>query len=290
MTPDWLDRDVYPFTAHAFDVDGGRMHYVDEGAGPPLLFVHGTPTWSFLYRHLIRELRADHRCVAPDHLGFGLSAKPPAYPYSSERHARNLAALVEHLGLADFTLVAHDLGGPIALAYALANPANVRRIVLFNTLMWPMEGEFAVPPAGRLMSGPLGRLLYLRFNVSPRRLLPLVYGDRAKLTPAIHRHYTAPFPRPDDRHAMFAFVQEVAAGARWNAGLWSRRATLADIPVLLIWGLKDPAFGPRYLARWRELLPNAAVLELPEAGHFVQEEAPAEALSAIRSFIGAAKP
>ncbi|NTU84479.1 MAG: alpha/beta fold hydrolase [Chloroflexales bacterium] len=288
MTPSWLDREAYPFASHFLELDGGAMHYVDEGAGEPILFVHGTPTWSFLYRHLIGALRAEHRCVAPDHIGFGLSAKPPGWGYGFADHARNLAALIDRLGLGPLTLVAHDLGGPIALSYALDNPGRVARLALFNTFMWPMEGEFAVPTVGRLFGGPVGRLLYLRLNASARSLLPMVYGDRAKLTPAIHSQYLGPFPRPDDRHGMFAFARQVAAGSTWCAGLWARRAALAGLPAQLIWGLKDPAFGPRYLARWREVLPQAQVLELPAVGHFPQEEAPEESLRALRGLLAAA--
>lgn len=287
MTPSWLDREAYPFAPHFAEVDGGQMHYVDEGTGEPILFVHGTPSWSFLYRHLIKELRADHRCVAPDHIGFGLSAKPPGWGYSFAEHARNLAALIERLDLGQFTLVAHDLGGPIALAYALDHPERIARLALFNTYMWPMEGEFAVPPVGKLFGGPIGRFLYLQMNVSARSLLPMIYGDRAKLTPAIHSQYLGPFPTPADRHGMYAFARQVAAGSPWCAGLWERREALAGIPAQLIWGMKDVAFGPKYLARWREALPQAQVLELPQAGHFAQEEAPAEALAALRRLLAA---
>jgi haloalkane dehalogenase len=285
MTTSWLDRDAYPFTGHFLEVEGGAMHYLDEGVGAPILFVHGTPAWSFLYRHLVKGLRSTYRCVAPDQIGFGLSAKPPGWDYSFAAHARNLATLIDHLGLDQFTLVAHDLGGPIALSYALDNPGRVARLALFNTFMWPMEGEFAVPAVGKLFGGPIGRLLYLRLNASARSLLPMVYGDRSKLTPAIHSQYLGPFPGPDDRHGMFAFAQQVSAGSTWCAGLWARRAALAGLPALLIWGLKDPAFGPKYLARWREVLPQAQVLALPAVGHFVQEEAPAESLQALRELL-----
>lgn len=288
MTPSWLDREAYPFASHFVEVDGGAMHYIDEGTGEPILFVHGTPTWSFLYRHLIKALRADHRCVAPDHIGFGLSDKPAGWGYSFAEHARNLATLIERLDLGPFTLVAHDLGGPIALAYALEHPERVARLALFNTYMWPMEGEFAVPAVGKLFGGALGRLLYLRMNISARSLLPMVYADRAKLTPAIHSQYLGPFPTPADRHGMYAFARQVAAGSPWCAGLWERRGALAGIPAQLIWGMRDITFGPKYLARWREALPQAQVLELPDAGHFVQEEAPAEALAALRRLLAAA--
>lgn len=287
MDTAWVDREAYPFTSRFLAVDGGQMHYIDEGEGEAILFVHGTPAWSFLYRHLVRELRRDYRCIALDHIGFGLSAKPPDWGYSFADHARNLATLIDQLGLTSFTLVAHDLGGPIALSYALDHPERIARLVLFNTFMWPLEGEFAVPPVGKLFGGPLGRFLYLRLNASARSLLPMVYGDRSKLTKAIHQQYLAPFPRPEDRHGMYAFARQMAAGAPWCGELWARRGALAEIPALLIWGMKDPAFGPHFLARWREVLPQAAVIELPTAGHFVQEEAPDIALGAIRQLVAA---
>lgn len=289
MDTAWLDRTAYPFAPHYLDVDGGRMHYVDEGAGEPILFVHGTPSWSFLYRHMICDLSRDHRCIAPDHIGFGLSEKPPGWSYGMGDHARNLTALIDHLGVDSFTLVAHDLGGPIALSYALEHPGRISRLLLFNTFMWPMEGEFAVPGAARLFGGPLGRLLYLRLNISVRSLVPALYGDRAKLTPEIHRQYVAPFPRPEDRHGMYAFARQIASGAPWCAELWKRRAALADIPATLVWGMKDVAFGPKYLTRWRGLLPQAEVVELPGAGHFVQEEEPGAAIAALRRLVAAVK-
>jgi haloalkane dehalogenase len=285
MDSSWVDRAAYPFADHFLEVDGGRMHYVDEGAGEPILFLHGTPVWSFLYRHMITALRGEFRCIAPDHIGFGLSAKPPAWGYSFAEHAHNLARLIDHLGLRRFTLVVHDLGGPIGLSYALDHPERVARLLIANSFMWPMTGEFAVPPIGKLFGSPLGRWLYLRQNASARMLLPMVYGDRSKLTPAIHQQYIAPFPRPEDRHGMFAFAQQMAAGAPWCAGLWERRAALADIPASLVWGMKDVAFGPKFLARWRELLPEAPVLELPDAGHFVQEEAPTQTVDALRALL-----
>jgi pimeloyl-ACP methyl ester carboxylesterase len=287
MQPAWLDHQAYPFSPNYLEVDGGRMHYIDEGEGEPIVFVHGTPAWSFLYRHLIRDLSRDHRCIAMDHIGFGLSDKPAGWGYRFADHAANLAALIRHLGLGRFTLVVHDLGGPIGLSYALDNPGQIERLILFNTVMWPMQGEFAVPPVGRLFGTALGRLLYLRANISARALLPLVYSDRSKLTPAIHRQYTAPFPRPDDRHGMYAFAREIAAGAPSLAGLWERRAAIQDIPALLLWGMKDLAFPQPYLARWQSTMRDARTVTFPGAGHFVQEEEPAGALEAIRQFVAA---
>jgi haloalkane dehalogenase len=126
----------------------------------------------------------------------------------------------------------------------------------------------------------------VRLNGELRFLIPLVYGERAKLTRAIHRQYLAPLGRPAERYGLFAVAQEVFAGAPWCEGLWARRAALAGLPATIVWGMKDPLFGRRFLARWRELLPGARVVELPGAGHFVQEEEPAAVAGALRELLG----
>ncbi len=283
----WLDRTAYPFMHHTLAVDGGQMHYVDEGRGEPILFIHGSSVWSFLYRKIIRDLRQDYRCIAPDQLGFGLSAKPIGWGYSFAEHGRNLAALIDHLGLQRITLVVHDVGGPIGLSYALDHPERIARLLVLNTFCWPLQGAFALAPApiAALLRGPVGRLFILRLNAELRVLVPLVYGDRAKLTPAIKRHYLAPLAHPADRHGLFAVAQQVFAGAPWCADLWARRATLAGLPAAIVWGMRDPLFGRRFLTRWRETLPQAEVVTLPRAGHFVQEEEPAAVAQTLRRLL-----
>jgi haloalkane dehalogenase len=159
-----------------------------------------------------------------------------------------------------------------------------------NSFLWPLQGEFALAPAlvRRLLGGPLGRLLLVQLNAEVRALLPLVYGDRAKLSPAIHRQYLAPFPRPADRHGVLAFAQQVFSGAVWCEELWARRAALAGLPATIVWGMKDPLFGRKFLMRWREVLPGAKVVELAGAGHFVQEEEPTAVVRALRELLGQA--
>lgn len=280
----WLDRGSYPFRSSFLDVGPGRLHYVDEGRGPAVLCVHGTPTWSYLYRHLIGELSGDYRVIAVDHLGFGLSDKPSGWGYRPADHARNLEVFVERLGLEDFTLVVHDFGGPIGLSYALAHPERVRALVLFNTWLWSLRGS-AAERASRIMGGPIGRFLYRRLNFSPRVLLKAVYGDKRNLTPAVHRQYLAPFPTPATREAPWVLARELLGSSDWYEELWGWRERLAEKPALLLWGGKDPTFGAAALARWRGMLAQARVVEFPEAGHFVQEEAPGEAARAIRGFL-----
>ena len=151
--------------------------------GEPILFVHGTPTWSFEYRHLIRALSASHRCIAPDHLGFGLSQRPADFDYRPESHAQVLAQFVDRLGLDRFTLVVHDYGGPIGLPLALDRPDRVRRLVVLNSWMWSIAGDPRMARGARMLGGRLGRLLYRRANLSLRSLMPYAYGDRKQADP-----------------------------------------------------------------------------------------------------------
>jgi pimeloyl-ACP methyl ester carboxylesterase len=159
--PAWLDRAAFPFAARNLALHDGRIHYIDEGpegADSLLVLVHGTPTWSFEYRHLIHALRPRHRVIALDHLGFGLSDRPAAADYRPEAHARRFAEFVEALGLPRFTLVTHDFGGPIALPFAAAHPDRVAGLVLFNTWLAPFTDPLMLRRA-RLVAGAFGRFV-----------------------------------------------------------------------------------------------------------------------------------
>jgi haloalkane dehalogenase len=280
----WLDRQEYPFTSRWLSLPEGAMHYVDEGTGPPILLVHGTPTWSFLYRHLIRALRTRYRCVAPDLPGFGLSAKPAEASYHPRDQATRLARLVEALGLVDLTLVVHDFGGPIGLSYALDRPDNVRGLVLFNTWMWSLAADRRVARVGRLLGGRLGRVLHERFGFSVNVIWRRAIGDRTRYTRAIHRHYAGPLATPADRHATWVYARELLGAGDWYQSLWRRRERLASIPALLVWGAADPAFG-RFLGRWRQALPHAEIVEMAGVGHAPPEERGPESAAAVARFL-----
>lgn len=281
---DWVDANLYPFRSHFVDVGPGRLHYIDEGAGPVIVMVHGTPTWSLLYRAFIRDLSRDHRVVAIDHLGFGLSDKPAGWSHRPEDHARNLELLIDRLGLRDITLVVHDFGGPIGLAYAIEHPENVRALVLFNTWMWSLRGTRS-ERVSKLMGGRIGRFLYQRLNVSPRVLVKAAFGDKRKLTKEVHRHYIDALPTPASRRGPWILARELGGSSDWYENLWLRRDRITDKPVLLLWGMKDPAFQPTALDRWKGAFTNARIVEFPGAGHFVQEEAPDVSVREIRSFL-----
>ena len=284
--PAWLDRAAYPFAPHWAELPFGRMHYVDEGRGDTLLFVHGTPTWSFEFRHLIKGLAPRYRCVAPDHLGFGLSDRPRGADYSPEAHAARLEAFVAHLRLDRVTLIVHDYGGPIGLPLALADPSRVTRLVLFNTWMWPFDDDAGMTRKATLAGGTLGRLLYRYANASLRLITPSAYGDRAKLTPQIHRQYLEVFRDRDARvQVLHALARALLESRSFYAGLYARIDRLRDLPTLIVWGMKDTAFLPSQLARWETHLPQAEVCRLLLAGHWPHEEAPDEVLQAVAAFL-----
>lgn len=281
--PTWLDRDLYPFESHYMDLEPGSLHYIDEGTGRPILFVHGNPTWSFLYRHLITGLSNQYRCLAPDLFGFGLSEKPIGWPYRPTDHARIITSFVETLELDEITVVGQDWGGPIGLDYGTRNSNNVHSIVLMNTWMWP-----TTEVKGRLFSGLLGsrvgHFLIRRYNFYATRMMKVLVADPSSLTPTIHRHYTAPLATPDDREASWVFPREVTGSNEWAADLWRRRDRIDEKPMLLAWGLKDPALGP-LLRRWQTTFPHAQTVEFPESGHFVPEEVGTDLVSPVEEFL-----
>ena len=260
------------------------MHYIDEGTGAPIVFVHGTPTWSFVWRQQVKSLSRGYRCIAPDHLGFGLSEKPAAFAYTPEAHADNLEALINQLQLKDITLVVHDFGGPIGLRYALRHPENVKRLIILNTWMWSLQDEKQLVKISRFMSGGIGRFLYINGNFSARVLLPKGYNERKHLTKDIHRHYLKPLSSSSDRMGTWRFAVALQEANPYFSTLWEQREKLKHIPMLIIWGEKDSLLPLRWLAKWQITYPEARIVTL-KAGHFLQEEKGGEVADAIRSFL-----
>lgn len=288
---DTIDRTAFPFESRWMPLSAGRMHYVDEGTGDPILFAHGTPTWSFEWRHLVRALSKSARCIAPDHLGFGLSDRPREVPYTPEWHAANFVEFVEQLGAGPLTLVVHDFGGPIALPLAVRRPDIVRKLVVINSWMWSFADDREMASKARIAGGAVGGFLYRWANFSLRTIMPGAYGDKRKLTPEIHRQYLARFPDRWSRGAvLWTLAKSLLGSSPHYDALWRERERLRDRPALIVWGMKDSAFRPAMLARWREALPRASVIELPDAGHWPHEEAPDAVATALRDFLRASVP
>lgn len=283
-TPAWLDTTEYPFTSRFFDHEQVRQHYIDEGAGPVLLFVHGTPSWSFDFRQVIKNLARDFRCIAVDHVGFGLSDKPRHYDYSTTQHANRLAALIDYLNLRDFTMVVHDFGGPIGLSVALSQPARVHALIILNSWLWSSEAEPDFKKMRRILKSPLLPLLYRYLNFSARFVLPAAFGKK-KPGKNIRRQYTAPFASVAEREGTIAFARSLVNDQSWFQNLWEQVSPVATKPTLFVWGMSDPVIKPNYLDRFRTGFPKSEVVTLPDSGHFPQEEEPLAVANGIRNFL-----
>ncbi len=282
-TPYWLDRTEFPFPSYFFPLEMGNLHYVDHGNGSPIVMVHGNPVWSFVYRHLIAGLADRYRCIAVDHIGFGLSDKPRRWSYHPPDHARNLDTFLEALDLEDVTLVVQDWGGPIGLSWALDHPERVSRLVILNTWMWSVRGDFHFETFSRFFGTPAGRFLILRFNFFVRILMPMMF--RGILPKPIRRHYVQPLSRPEDRKGCWTFPEQILGADAWLRDLWSRRQAIAEKPALILWGLKDIAFRKQELHRWMQIFPDAGVIRYPDAGHFVQEDIGPDLCPVIEEFL-----
>jgi haloalkane dehalogenase len=274
------DPQLYPFTSRWFDSSRGRVHYIDEGDGPPLLLCHGNPTWSFLYRNIVAALRDRFRCIAPDYLGFGLSQRPGEFGYTVIEHASVLGEFVDHLGLDGYLTMGQDWGGPISMAVAVARAERVRGIVLGNTWFWPTD-VLTTKIFSRVMSSPPMQRAVLQRNFFVERLIPL--GTARRLSTAEMDHYRLAQPSPAARVGVARMPRELLAAHPLLERLSGEvPAKLGAKPALFVWGMKDFAFKPRpSLPRMRAAFPDHVVVQLPEAKHFIQEDAPGEIAAAI---------
>jgi len=271
------------------------MHYLDERppevASPQtLLFIHGNPTWSFHWRTLIEALRPRYRCVAPDHLGCGLSDKL-ARCCTLDDHIENLVALVDQLELRDVTLVAQDWGGAIGLGAMLQVPERLGRIVLFNCGAFPPH---YIPWRIRVCRVPLvGRLAVQGVGLFNKAALRMTLARRKRLDAAVADGYLAPYGSRNHRRAVFGFVKDIPTNptqATWHRldDIERRLPTLADRPALLVWGMRDWCFRPDCLARFERAWPQAEVHRLVDVGHWVVEDAADEVESLILNFLAKA--
>jgi pimeloyl-ACP methyl ester carboxylesterase len=281
--PTWLNQADYPFRSCYTTQGGAQMHYVDEGSGELLLYVHGTPSWSFDFRHVITALSPDYRIIAPDHIGFGLSEKPTNYDYSPHQHSRNLEQFLLERDLRNITLVVHDFGGPIGVDVALRHPERFRRLVVLNSWLWSSEEEPEFQKQRQILKSPLLPLLYRYFNFSPKVLLPRSFGER-KLSKAAHRYYIRPFAQVGERSGPLAFARSLLHDQGWFDGLWKQRSALEHLPTLLVWGEKDPLLPSRFLKKFQQGFPHAQVVCLPTCGHVPQEEMSDAVTAALRQF------
>lgn len=282
-------RSQYPFPSHWFRVGDHVQHYIDEGprTAPVLLMVHGNPTWSFAWRRLVSEFRRDYRVIAVDHLGCGFSAKPQnRLLYSLDGHVSRLTALVEALDLQGVTLFGHDWGGAIGMGCAGRLPDRFRRFVLMNTGAFRSQ---AIPLRIAVCRIPLlGRLGVQGLNLFARAAIRMA-SERGLEAEAV-RGFLAPYDSWDNRIAVHEFVQDIPLRPthRSYETLLAVENSLEQFqrnPMLLIWGMRDWCFTPAFFDEFRRRFPQAETLELPEAGHYVFEDAHEQMLPRIQQFL-----
>jgi haloalkane dehalogenase len=281
-------RDLYPFQSRYLSLGPHRMHYLDEGTGQPLLFVHGNPTWSFYWRNLIAGFLGEARCVAVDHIGCGLSDKPQDYPYTLARRIDDLVQLVEQLDLTGATLLAHDWGGAIGLGTVQRLPERFARIVLFNTGAFPPP---FVPWRIAACRWPLlGTFATRGLNAFARAALTMAVEKPERMTADVRAGLLAPYDSWTNRVAVDRFVKDIPFSPRhptWQmleqieAGLDSLR----NLPIQLIWGMRDWCFRPECLERFLEHWPQAEVHRLADCGHYVVEDAHEQIVPLVRAFL-----
>jgi pimeloyl-ACP methyl ester carboxylesterase len=286
--------ELYPFASNYLDLDGLGYHYLDEHPTdqppeqlPTLLLVHGNPTWSFHWRKLILACRGQYRCVAPDHLGCGLSDLQ-SRPLRLADHIDHLLRLVDSLDLERVTLVAQDWGGAIGLGAVERARERFDRLVLLNT------GAFKpwfIPWRIRVCRWPVvGRLAVQGGNAFSRAALRMTVPRSGRLDSQVEQGYLAPYASWQQRAAVYQFVRDIPLSAThptWQA-LADIEASLpsrADLPTLLVWGMRDWCFTPECLEKFRHYWPEAEVKQITDAGHWVLEDAPEETLAAVTDFL-----
>lgn len=285
MKPDWLDTSEYPFESHYLQLPAGNMHYIDEGEGDVMVMIHGTPSWSFLFRNLIKQFRSRYRCIALDHIGFGLSDKPADWSYKPEEHAANFERLVEHLQLKNITLIVHDFGAPIGLAYAIKHPENVKSIVMLNTWMWSLASQQKPTKASKSLIGPLGKFLHKNLNITGRGLFEEAFGDSGKMNQKLLDQYVKALGNPGEQVRSWSCARELVGTSQWYETLWAQREKIKDIPTLILWGVKDKFILPDALHKWKRFFHECYVIQFEESGHFLLEENADELGSYIDNFV-----
>lgn len=284
MANNWLNISEYPFNSKYFDINGQKLHFIDEGKGETILFVHGTPSWSFDYRNVMKNLKENFRCVAIDHIGFGLSDKPEHYDYTTQNHSKTLEKFVIEKQLSNITLVVHDFGGPIGLNFAIQHPEKIKNLIILNSWLWSSENDADYIQLKKVLKSPLLPFLYRYLNFSPRFILPQSFGDK-KLRRDLLKQYTKPFADKTQRNGVLSFAKSLLYDQKWFEELWNKRISISDKPTLFIWGMKDSLIKPHNLEKFQSGFTNFKTVQLETSGHFPQEEQPEKIINAIFHFL-----
>ena len=279
----------YPFDSNFVEVDGGVMHYLDQGSrdASPVLMVHGNPTWSFYYRKLVREFSSEYRCVVPDHIGCGLSDKPQVWSYKLEKHISNLEQLVLELDLHDITLCVHDWGGAIGFGFARRHPDRIRRLVISNTAAFR---SLRIPLRIAICRTPgLGSFLVRRMNAFAEMATKMAVHDKNGLNEVVRRGYLTPYDSFEHRIATHQFVKDIPLredhpSYRTLVEVEESLQQFANLPACILWGERDFCFTTHFRDLWIQHFPQAEVHSFEDAGHYVLEDAGKRVIARLHEF------
>lgn len=287
-------KELYPFESLWLDISGHRMHFIDEGPrdAPVVLMIHGNPTWSFYYRNLVIALRDRYRCIVPDHIGCGLSDKPgdSQYSYTLERRISDLGALMDHIRpTMPVNMIVHDWGGMIGFGWAAERPESIGTMIVGNTAAFPLPEEKKLPAALWLVRNTqIGALLVQGMNAFSGIAARVAF--KKPVSAEVRKAYTGPYDSWDNRIATLRFVQDIplkAADPGYSIVKMTgtRLPEFASKPCLLAWGGKDFVFDHHFLRKWKQVFPNAKVLEYPDCGHYIFEDGGQALTRAISDFM-----
>ncbi len=277
-----VPRELFPVEHRFLDLDGARIHYVDEGSGGTLLLLHGNPAWSFLYRKIVAALKDEYRCVAPDFPGYGMSTAAPGYGFTPREHSQMLERFAERLGLTDLTIMVQDWGGPIGLGFAGRHPELVRGFIIGNTWAWPHDHDPRIRAFSWIMGGPIGKALTYGFNFVPRFFFSR--GFARPIGRDVRHAYLAPWSDRSRRAPAVIAPRQLVAASPYLAEVQASLHTLADRPALIVWGTKDFAFRDANRRRFEAAFPNHRTVLFNDASHFLQEDAGERIAEAFKAF------
>ncbi|MFT5578909.1 MAG: pimeloyl-ACP methyl ester carboxylesterase [Paraglaciecola psychrophila] len=287
-------KQEYPFASHRAKINDLDYHYIDEGHGPAVIMVHGNPSWSFYYRNLVKRLRGDHRCIVPDHIGCGFSARPDldSYNFTLQSRVDDFAAFIDGLNIeGKISIVAHDWGGMIATAWAVDNAERIDKLVMLNTAAFHLPENKRFPFAlGLIRDSFIGKFLVQRFNAFSIGASWL--GCKmAPMSSELRQLFQLPYSNSElDRLATLQFVLDIPlreqdASYALVSATQAKLQQLADKPLLLGWGLKDFVFDKHFLAVWQQHFPSAQSVVYEHGGHYILEDAGADLEHKIAAFL-----
>jgi cis-3-alkyl-4-acyloxetan-2-one decarboxylase len=282
----------YPFKSNYLDIDGLKYHYLDEGNGEPVVMVHGNPTWSYYYRNLVLSLRDSYRTIVPDHIGCGYSDKPDdsRYNYTLDSRVNDLERLLDHLGITEnITLVLHDWGGMIGMAYASRHPHRIKRFVIMNTSCTHLPKEKSLPWQLKLFRSCLGGFLIRGLNMFSEGAVHTCCMKK-KMPREVQKGFLSPYNSWKNRIAVLRFVQDIPIKSgdiayKTVSEVENGLDRFKKLPMLIIWGEKDFVFDNDFRDVWIKHFPEAEVHSYPDAGHYILEDADDEVIPVIKKFL-----